>query len=170
MRKEVSGMFSLAVLETENEKIAAAIARVFKKNSGKNNISVLILSSDRYAFFKACEFDLLVISPNARLTEKTDLNSGCILIPGTLLDSLNSAGADYAITYGMSPRDTVTASSISDGGIVVTLQRELVTLSGEILERQDLPKLPLKQSAPEKMMSVLTALLLLGVPPDGIRL
>jgi hypothetical protein len=52
MRKEVSGMFSLAVLETENEKIAAAIARVFKKNSGKNNISVLILSSDRYAFFK----------------------------------------------------------------------------------------------------------------------
>ncbi|NLO47788.1 MAG: hypothetical protein GX111_05645 [Clostridiales bacterium] len=166
----MSGLFCLAVLESEDEKLAEAVTRLMKKSAKWHNTSVLISCSDKFGFLNTSDIDLLIISPNAHFTKKTDLSAKCILLPGTLLDSLNGVESDYVITYGMSPRDTVTASSISDDGIVITLQRELVTLSGEILERQDLPKMPLRLPPPEKMMVVISALLLIGVPPDTISI
>ena len=163
-------MFSLAVLEREDEKLAEAITRLMKMNAKKHNASVLISHSDKFELLNAPDIDLLIISPNTRFSEKTALNAKCILLPGTLLDNLNGVESEYVITYGMSPRDTVTASSISDDGIVITLQRELVTLSGEVLERQDLPNMPLLMPTVEKTMAVLSVFLLIGVPPDAISM
>ena len=87
-----------------------------------------------------------------------------LLIPG-------QAGApplsvSQVVTYGPSPRDTLTFSSLSPGGILLSLQREIVTLAGDRLERQEL-------SVPDRGGVLLTlawagALLLAGMPPEKL--
>lgn len=150
-------------MENRDEKIAASITKEIKKQSKKYNTSVLVSCAGEYDYLHGVRADLLIISPEAKLNAKKALNAKCILLPGGLLDSLNALKTDYVISYGMSARDTITASSISEDGVLISLQRELVTLNGEIVERQELPAIPLKHSTPERIMSVRGALLLLGL-------
>jgi hypothetical protein len=164
-------LFSLAVLEKENEKIAEAIVSAIRNAPVSKEASILISHSDHDEFLEtSADIDLLVISPNAHLSGKSALKAKCILLPGTLLESLCCVASEYVITYGMSPRDTLTISSINEEEVVISMQRELVTLFGEILERQDLPKIPLQQSSPEKILSVTGALLSIGIPFESIRI
>lgn len=157
-------MFSLAVLENKDEKIAASIAKAIKRHAGKLGASVLLSCADKYEYFHGLGADLLIISPDARPDARRTISAKCILMPGALLDSFKAVKSDYVISYGMSPKDTITASSISDDGVQISLQRELVTLKGEIVERQELPLIPLKRSTPERIMTVRGAILLLGLP------
>lgn len=161
-------MFSLSVLENKHEKISISILQAIKRHSKKLNDTILIFCSDDYEYLHDMDPDLLVISPEAHIKTNEALKANCILLPGGLLDSIGSVKTDYVISYGMSPRDTVTASSISESGVVISLQRELVTLKGEVLERQELPIMPSKKAKLEHMMAVKSALLLLGLSPEFI--
>lgn len=69
----------------------------------------------------------------------------------------------------MSPRDTITMSSINDTQTVIALQRELVTLDGTVLERQELPlrRRALHGSA-DDLMAAVGGLLILGVSPERL--
>ena len=72
-----------------------------------------------------------------------------------------------AVSYGMSSRCTVTLSSIGDTSILA-LQRKLTTVSGNILEPQEI-----RISNPHKLsqyglMACDAALLILGVSPDKL--
>ena len=65
-------------------------------------------------------------------------------------------------------KDSVTISSLDEGGLVLSLQRELPTLSGRYLERQDIPVRSQEAAPPEDLLAASAALLLLGIPPEAL--
>ena len=77
--------------------------------------------------------------------------------------------AASAVSYGVSPRDSLTISSREENILWAALQRELVTVDGQVVERQEFP-LTLR-SGEEELSTLATAgaLLLLGVPPERLR-
>ena len=82
--------------------------------------------------------DLCLLMPGGR--EKRDvppISCRALLMPAEM--EIHNIDADYAVSYGMNGKDTVTVSSIDDEECVVALQRELVTLCGAVLERQEIP-------------------------------
>lgn len=110
---------------------------------------------------------LLVVSPRAA-EQGLPLPERCrtVLLPGEL--GTTPLRAASAVSYGVSPRDSLTISSREDGALWVALQRELVTVGGRIVERQEFP---LALEPGEKELSALAAagaLLLLGLPPEKL--
>ncbi len=77
-----------------------------------------------------------------------------------------SVTARQIITYGLGTQNTVTLSSRSQEGCMLALQRDIITLDGTRVERQEIPLPPLKQ--PERSLAVAGALLAAGCPPDGL--
>ena len=76
--------------------------------------------------------------------------------------------AETVITYGLSPRDSLTLSSREGDTLWAALQRELVTVDGQVVERQEFP-LRLEPGAGElPSLAAAGALLLLGVPPEEL--
>lgn len=112
---------------------------------------------------------LVVVSPRAVLEGKK-LPQACrtVLLPGNGGDLLKDLRAASAVSYGPSPRDSLTISSREEKRMWATLQREVVTLEGRVVERQDFA-IPLVRRG-EEMPALATAgaLLLLGVPPEEI--
>ena len=74
--------------------------------------------------------------------------------------------APSVVSYGPSPRDTLTFSSIREAGMVLALQRELVTLDGRRVERQELV-LPVRQE-PLLTLAWAGTLLLAGAEPEDL--
>ncbi len=74
--------------------------------------------------------------------------------------------AKQLITYGLGERETVTLSSMSRDGFVMALQREIVTLSGLRLERQEI-LLPYSDK-PMKTLALAAALLAADCPQDQL--
>lgn len=81
--------------------------------------------------------DLLVIGPGV---ERLDEAVRCriVLLHGEQRELLERIGAECAVSYGLSPRDTVTLSSRRGDRLWVAVQRELVRADGTVLERQEL--------------------------------
>lgn len=111
---------------------------------------------------------LLVVSPRAA-ERGLPLPERCrtVLLPGEL--DATPLRAASAVSYGVSPRDSLTISSREDGTTLwIALQRELVTVDGRIVERQEFP-LALKPEEQElSALAAAGALLLLGVPPEKL--
>lgn len=110
---------------------------------------------------------LLVVSPRAA-ERGLPLPERCrtVLLPGELGGVPLRAAS--AVSYGVSPRDSLTVSSREGGALWVALQRELVTTDGQIVERQEFP-LALKPGEDElPALAAAGALLLLGVPPEKL--
>lgn len=110
---------------------------------------------------------LVVVSPRAAAAG-VPLPRQCrtVLLPG-------GAGglplrAASAVSYGASPRDSLTLSSREGDTLWAALQRELVTVDGQVVERQEFP-LRLEPGAGElPSLAAAGALLLLGVPPEEL--
>ena len=84
---------------------------------------------------------------------------------GGLLSGLDPAAA---VSYGTGPRDTLTLSSREERQLWCAIQRELVTVEGRVVERQELPlRLP-DHMSPLSVLAAAGALLLLGVPPEEL--
>lgn len=111
---------------------------------------------------------LLVVSPKAaargmRLPEQCRT----VLLPGGMGGVRPRAAS--AVSYGVSPRDSLTISSREGDTLWAALQRELVTVDGRVVERQEFP-LRLEPGAGElPALAVAGALLLLGVPPEELE-
>ena len=108
---------------------------------------------------------LLVLTPNVILPPDGKLiHVRYLLLPGDSPCPLIQA--DCAVSYGLSDRDSITVSSLGEDRMVLSLQRELVTLPGYVLERQEfcLPR-PLSLSI-EQALLVYGALLMMGVRPS----
>lgn len=106
--------------------------------------------------------DLLVLAPG--WGTESPLPCRTLLIPGQ--SDLPALSAAQAVSYGPSPKDTLTFSSLGAGTLVLSLQRECVTLSGTLLERQEFP-------VPDRGGISLTlawagTLLLAGVSPEAM--
>ena len=76
--------------------------------------------------------------------------------------------ASQAVSYGTSPRDTLTFSSLEGDRLCLAVQRELVTLEGAVVEQQELV-LPFPTGAsPLPALAAAGVLLLAGVPPEEL--
>lgn len=110
---------------------------------------------------------LVVVSPRAAAAG-IPLPRQCrtVLLPGGA-GSLSLRAAS-AVSYGASPRDSLTLSSREGDTLWAALQRELVTVDGRVVERQEFP-LRLEPGAGElPSLAAAGALLLLGVPPEEL--
>ena len=106
--------------------------------------------------------DLLVLVPGC--APAPPLPCRALLIPGHISPSPLSPA--QVVSYGPSPRDTMTFSSLEESKLLFSLQREIVTLAGTRLERQEFP-------VPDRGGVSLTlawagTLLLAGVPPEAL--
>lgn len=111
---------------------------------------------------------LLVVSPRAAARGEA-LPQSCrtALVPGESR-RLSRIQAASAVSYGPSPRDSLTLSSREGDRLWAALQREVVTVDGRVVERQEFPlTLPLGEE-PLPFLAAAGALLLLGVPPEEL--
>lgn len=80
---------------------------------------------------------------------------GILLVPGDCpAELLERVPAETVVTYGMSPRDSLTFSSLE--GPVLCIQRRLPRLDGTVVEPQEVP-LPGLSGPPELLLPVLGA-------------
>ena len=114
---------------------------------------------------------LLVVSPRAAEAGLT-LSGTCrtVLLPGDAGAVLGDLQAASAVSYGASPRDSLTVSSREQGRLWAALQRELVTIDGQVVERQEFPVTLWDAREELSALAVAGALLLLGVPPEELSL
>ena len=110
---------------------------------------------------------LLVVSPRAA-ERGLPLPERCrtVLLPGGLAGAPLRAAS--AVSYGVSPRDSLTISSREGGTLWVALQRELVTVDGQVVERQEFPLTLGPGEGELPALAAAGALLLLGVPPEKL--
>ncbi len=110
---------------------------------------------------------LVVVSPRAA-ARRLDLPRQCrtVLLPGEM--GSVPVRAASAVSYGTSPRDSLTLSSREGDTLWAALQRELVTVDGHVVERQEFPLClePGEEELPA--LAAAGALLLLGVTPEEL--
>lgn len=113
---------------------------------------------------------LLVVSPRAA-ERRRQLPTGCrtVLLPGGAGGLLSGLDPAAAVSYGTGPRDTLTLSSREGRQLWCAIQRELVTVEGRVVERQEFP-VPFLSHGELASLAVAGALLLLGVPPEELDL
>ena len=94
-----------------------------------------------------CRWDLLALTPEGcRCLDGLDgqkLRCGMLLVPGTGMP--RGIQAETVVTYGLSHRDSLTLSSLSEP--VLCVQRALPRLEGGSVEPQEIPLPPLPGEA-----------------------
>lgn len=126
-------------------------------------VKILITSMDS-GVQSTTKQDIIVISEPVGIKEfKHHRHLAChiLLTPGN--ERTDLIDADCVVSYGMSGRNSITLSSIGESECVLSLQRELVTVTGKILERQELPVSCLIGLSKEELMAVFGTLLLLEI-------
>lgn len=122
---------------------------------------------DRHpAAFSDGFFDLLLVAPSARAWAGAGaIRCRTALLPGAALPLVRVLKAESAVSYGVSPKNTLTISSLEGRQVCVALQREIITLAGSTLERQEfvLPFPPGED--PERFLGLTGARLLLTGSP-----
>lgn len=108
--------------------------------------------------------DLLVVSPRATgWAGAASVNCRLVLLPGSAAPMARGLHVEGAVSYGTGPKNTITLSSLEGDKICLAIQRELVTVRGGIVERQELVlPYPAGQESPDLFMARVGALLLLG--------
>lgn len=107
--------------------------------------------------------NLLIISPTAAGWAGAGIVDCCaVLLPGRAGSLVRSMQVESAVSYGPGAKDTITLSSLEGNQICIAVQRELVTVAGGLVERQELV-LPFPTGeSPERFLAITGALLLLG--------
>ena len=166
--KRVVAVNNLAVLEAPGGHIARLIVGRLRSIRRAGGCVDAISFSCVSALAGGHIPDLLVLSARAGYAVPPRGRCGTLLVPGQAGDLSARLYADCVVSYGMSLKDSVTISSLDEGGLVLSLQRELPTLSGRYLERQDIPVRSQAPASPEDLLAASAALLLLDIPPEAL--
>ena len=113
--------------------------------------------------------DLVVIAPQWP-GSLADISCRCLLIPGHMGVLARKIAAGWVVSYGPDKRDTLTLSSLRRRNLCAALQREVVTLDGTTVERQELPLGRGDTLSSLHALACVGTQLLLGVPPEEVRL
>ena len=108
--------------------------------------------------------DLFLLGPGVSAAKRPrQIQCRAAILPGPDSSAM-SAGLDTpcAVTYGFSPRDTLTLSSLSGRRAMVALQREIIDLSGICHEQQEFVLGLPPGAGPWQLMAVTAARILLG--------
>lgn len=108
--------------------------------------------------------DLLVVSPRATgWAGAASVTCRLLLLPGSAGPLTRGMKVEGAVSYGVGSQNTITLSSLEGDRICLAIQRELVTVEGGIVERQELVlPYPPEQENPDLFMARVGALLLMG--------
>lgn len=110
------------------------------------------------------QFALLAVAPGAEPESGVPIPpSRLLLLPGSDLSLLQRCKAACVMSYGGSSKDSLTLSSLEGRQLSLAIQRELPTLSGGSVERQEL-MFPLRgEEGPLDLLFRVGLLLVLGV-------
>lgn len=162
-KKAVLGLKRVGIWERD-EGILAAV----RQGLGGERADIVLVGGAHPADFTAGALDLLCISPAATgWAGANAVDCRMLLLPGTAGPLARGLLCACAVSYGTSPKDTLTFSSLEGTQICVALQRELVTLDGSVVEQQEfvLPFTP--GQSPLPYLAAVGVGLLLGLPPEG---
>lgn len=136
-------------------------ADITRRLQAAGSLSCLWANADRPA--------LLIISPRTA-AQTPDLEGSCrtVLLPGDAPARHWQLQAASAVSYGSGPRNTLTLSSREGNRLWLALQREVVTVQGQVVERQEFPFRSAAGQSPQAALAVAGGLLLLGVRPDHL--
>lgn len=113
--------------------------------------------------------DLLAISPRCAVEEEAILPAcRLLLLPGGRSTLIRRLRADCAMSYGTSPKDSLTLSSVGEHSLTLSIQRDLVTLAGGTVERQEVSLSPSSGREPMGLLFRSGLLLLLGILPEQL--
>ena len=132
---------------------------------GRSKLPPPVLLRGRHPAELAGEgLDLLVVSPAATgWAGAASVACRMVLLPGGAGPIVRGMRVESAVSYGSGPKDTITLSSLEGDKICLAVQRELVTVEGGVVERQELVlPYPAGQETPERFMAQVGTLLLLG--------
>lgn len=157
MEKGGKNMGCFSILE-ENEGIEdQVLARLARLGLGAGNC----LASSHPA--------LLVLSPRAaRNTWQLSMRCRTLLLPGDAPTQRWNLQAASAVSYGCGHRDTLTLSSREGPVLWAALQREVVTVQGHVVDRQEFPLNCPPGQSPLVSLAVAGTLLLMGAPPESL--
>jgi hypothetical protein len=166
-------MTEVTVLDAGSDDIAGKIASGIEEYGG-NSGDLLIRSIRSLKDISAFKTDVLVLSEDAGISDrKARISCKILLLPGdsaaggAVPGDTDSFDAECIVTYGMSPKNTITLSSISEDMCVLALQRELITTCGDVLERQEIK---IKGGmCPNSLLAVYGTLLILGLKISDIN-
>lgn len=115
-------------------------------------------------------YDLLVVAPDWPVSRPVPPGLTCraLLLPGRLGPLAGDLEAGWVMSYGLTPRDSLTLSSLGQDGLCLALQREVVTLAGRSLEPQETPLRGFAGAEPELVLAWAGVMLLVGVPVERI--
>lgn len=142
-------MIKICVLESNEEGLAKCLC----SRAAKYGATVAPVTS--------APCDILVIAPGA-----VDMKPACqSTLKCRFLLTPEKAPAEFAdagciVTYGMSGRSTLTISSIRGGEDMIAVQREVPTVTGHIIERQEISVSG--GGEPERILALEGTMLLLG--------
>lgn len=150
------------VLGQAGRAVTTLLTEILKRAELSEKITVLDYS-------KTCteiRTDLCVFSTGLQTLPK--INCKTLLLPGNqqLAEGIKT---DCAVSYGLSSKDTLTLSSIGESAYVAALQREIETLSGSVLECQEIPLYDMGKHTAEQILAAVGAALIVGVPPEKLE-
>lgn len=153
---EKRGIFMLQIGVWEHcEGLAEQVARMAEGIG-------LVRACSHPALLAGVSLDLLIVSPGATgWAGVSSLSCRTALLPGNLFALTRAMPPWPAVTYGTSPRSTITLSSLAEGRAAVAIQREFRTLDGKTVERQELV-LPCPHTSPDLLLVQVGTALLLG--------
>lgn len=126
-------------------------------------LSAHLLKGRHPADFTDGILDLLCMTPSATgWAGAPTVQCRMLLLPGGMGPLARGLRPSCAVSYGTSPKDTLTLSSLEGEQICLALQREVITLDGYLVEEQEwvLPFPP--QWEPMNYLAVAGVLLALG--------
>lgn len=147
----------------KQERVSEAVRRSLGRELGE----IRLVSGRHPAEFAGEAVDLLCIGPDSDgWAGVRSAECDVILLPGAAGPLARGMRCRSAVSYGTSPRDTLTFSSLEGDKICLALQRELVSLAGHVVERQEfVVPFPLGED-PMTFLAAAGVLLLLGAKPE----
>lgn len=141
------------------------LVEALREDLGNSDLSRPVIYRGRHPAELAGEsLDLLVVSPRATgWAGAASVTCRLLLLPGSAGPLARGMKVEGAVSYGAGPQNTITLSSLEGDKICLAIQRELVTVEGGIVERQELVlPYPAGQETPDLFMARVGTLLLLG--------
>ena len=147
----------------KQESVSGAVRRSLGRREGE----IRLLSGRHPAEFAGEPVDLLCIGPDSDgWAGARSAECGVLLLPGAAGPLARGMRCRSAVSYGTSPRDTLTFSSLEGDRICPALQREIVSLDGRVVERQEFVAPFPPGENPMTFLAAAGVLLLLGAKPE----
>ena len=154
---EVRNIQTLAVLEERD-----SIARLLRPMLDREHFR--LLRPDAGGTLRCA---LLLVAPDWR-GSVPETSCRILLTPPDKAPLLRRVDAAWVVSFGPGRRESISFSSLEPDGLTLSVRRALPTLSGRMLETQELP-LRCAAAAPEEMLAACAAALLAEALPRDAR-